>query len=77
MPSASSLYAVSGIQLIKLIKSVTSLVLKKVTTIVCVFVRKAPTKNKMEPFGPIQFFKVTDVKESKEGPLTLLSYFRT
>ena len=29
MPSASSLYAVSGSQLIKLIKSVTSLVLKK------------------------------------------------
>ena len=39
--------AVSGSQLIKLIKSVTSLVLKKqrkVTTIVCVFLRKAPTK---------------------------------
>ena len=31
MPSASSLYAVSGSQLIKLIESVTSLVLKKVS----------------------------------------------
>ena len=29
-------------------KSVTSLVLKKVTTIVCVFLRKAPTKNRPE-----------------------------
>ena len=46
MPSASSLYAVSGSQLIK---SVTSLVLKKrkVTTIVCVFLRKGPTKKCM------------------------------
>ena len=46
--SASSLYAVSGSQLIKLIKSVTSLILKKrkVITIVCVFLRKAPTKKK-------------------------------
>ena len=49
MPSASSLYVVSGTQLIKLIKSVTSLVLKKkkkVTTKVCVFLRKAPTKKR-------------------------------
>ena len=36
--------AVSGSQLIKLIRSVTSLFSKKVTTIVCVFLRKAPTK---------------------------------
>ena len=36
--------AVSGSQLIKLMKSVTSLILKKVNTIVCVFLRKAPTK---------------------------------
>ena len=40
MPSSSSLYAVSGSQLIKLIKSVTSLVLKKRKSL-----RKAPTKN--------------------------------
>ena len=38
-------FSVSSSQLIKLIKSVTSLVLKKeVTTIVFVFLRKAPTK---------------------------------
>ena len=50
MPSVSSLYAVGGSQIIKHIKSVTSLILKKrqkrkVTTIVCVFLRKARTKN--------------------------------
>ena len=48
MPSASSLYAVSGSQLIKLIKSVTSLVFKKekkeVTAIVCVFCEKRRLK---------------------------------
>ena len=38
MPIASSRYAVSGIQLTKPMKSVTSLLLKKqVTAIVCVF----------------------------------------
>ena len=36
--------AVSGSHFVKLIKSVTSLVFKKVATIVCVFLRKAPTK---------------------------------
>ena len=51
MPSASSLYAVGGSQLIKLIKSVTSLVLKKsllfaptkkrVTVIVDSFINKS------------------------------------
>ena len=46
MPSASSLFEVSGNQLIKLIKPVTSLVLKKrkVTTIVGVFQRKSADK---------------------------------
>ena len=48
MPSASrssvAQFSVSASQLIKLIKSVSSLVLKKVTTVVCVFLRKAPTK---------------------------------
>ena len=50
MPSASrssvTQFIVSASQLIKLMKSVSSLVLKKkkVTTIVCVFLRKAPTE---------------------------------
>ena len=45
-------FSVSSSQLIKLIKSVTSLVFKKVTTIVCVFLRKAPTKkNKQKSEG--------------------------
>ena len=46
MPSASSLYAVSGNQLIKLIKSVTSLVLKKVTTILRFSTKKRRLKNR-------------------------------
>ena len=41
---SSVTFSVSSSQLIKLIKYVTSLVFKKVTTIVCVFLRKAPTK---------------------------------
>ena len=37
-------FSLSSSQLIKLKRSVTSLVLRKVTTIVCLFLRKAPTK---------------------------------
>ena len=48
MPRASrssvAQLSVSASQLIKLIKSVSSLVLEKVITAVCVFLRKAPTK---------------------------------
>ena len=45
--SSVAQFSVSASQLIKLIKPVSSLVLKKriVTTIVCVLLRKAPTKN--------------------------------
>ena len=44
-PSRSSVaFNVSSSQLIELIKSVSSLVSKKVTTIVCGFLREAPTK---------------------------------
>ena len=48
MPNGSRSYinvAVSGSQHMKLIKSVTSLVFKKVIAIVCGFLRKAPIKN--------------------------------
>ena len=55
--------AVKGSQLIKLIKSVTSLVLKKkrkkVTTIVCVFLRKARTKNnKISEFNQKTYLEI-------------------
>ena len=59
MPSASSLNEVSESQLIKLMKSVTSLVLKKeVTTIVCVFLRKAPTNNRRPKYQTVQSLKL-------------------
>ena len=55
MPSVSrssvAQFSVSASQPLKLKKSVSSLVLKttKVTTIVCVFLRKAPTENRSVP----------------------------
>ena len=69
--------AVSGSQLIKLINSVTSLILekkKKNTTIVCVLLRKTPTKNNMQrgPRWPnIALCRLT-VDVSQKEPLKAL-----
>ena len=69
-------FSVSSSQLIKLIKSVTSFVFEKVTTIVCVFLRKAPAKKSLDytcdNFFPGDNFLVSARKSHSSGVRSLV-----